>query len=381
MTDFFVGEPDITDIYFEEIADSTGLSVQREQELSRRIKQGDVEARNELVEFNLRYVVKVSKEYQHFGLSMAELISEGNMGLITAAERFDADKGCKFISYAVWWIRQAIIQALADNVRVVRLPMNQFQFLHKVRRSFDRLAHKLGREVAIADVSQDVDVSSKAVEEILIDGNAVSSLDAVYEDESDNLGDNLLGSLNDTTQWSPDVWVLQDILRTKLRNALSVLSEKELFVLIRYFGLDGMEPLTIGDIAVLLDCTRQYVDIVKGDAVRRLRHPKRMKELRELYEGFQYVSANEPRLPIEGYTPKNKRVNNNRQKNGKRGDRHEIEIFRNQCRTVKDLVDELSKRLGRLPQPSEIANESNGLVSEEEANRIQLLLSPQLGIS
>ena len=263
--------------YLGEIANSTPLSSSEEVNLARKIKDGDEGARNALVEANLRFVVSVAKEYQNRGVPLSDLISAGNMGLITAAERFDENKGFKFISYAVWWIRQAILQTLAEQARTVRLPLNKVGLLYKISKASRALQQERVDAPNPEDIASELDVPVEEVRETLICGRAVRSLDATFKEEEDH---SLLDILPDDKQESPESQVLKGCLRGQIESALGSLVGREAEILRLYFGLDGEEPMTLDQIGSRFGLTRERVRQIKEKALHRLRHPSRCDQLR-----------------------------------------------------------------------------------------------------
>lgn len=263
--------------YLGEIANSTPLSASQEVNLARKIKDGDERARNALVEANLRFVVSVAKEYQNRGVPLSDLISAGNVGLITAAERFDENKGFKFISYAVWWIRQAILQTLAEQARTVRLPLNKIGLLYKISKVSRSLQQQRADAPNPEDIATELDVPVEEVRETLLCGRAVRSLDATFKEEEDH---NLLDILPDDRQESPESRVLKGCLRGQIDSALGSLVGRESEILRLYFGLDGEEPMTLDQIGARFGLTRERVRQIKEKALHRLRHPSRCDQLR-----------------------------------------------------------------------------------------------------
>lgn len=263
--------------YLGEIANSKPLSAAEEVALARRIKAGDQTARNQLVEANLRFVVSVAKEYQNRGLPLADLISAGNMGLITAAERFDEEKGFKFISYAVWWIRQAILQTLAEQSRTVRLPLNKIGLLYKISKASRQLMQERADEPEPEDIAAELDVPVEEVKETILCGRSVRSLDATFREEEEH---SLLDVLPDDRQESPEIEVMKGCLRVQIECALDSLVGREAEILRLYFGLDGEEPMTLDQIGARFGLTRERVRQIKEKALHRLRHPSRCDQLR-----------------------------------------------------------------------------------------------------
>ena len=240
--------------YLSEIAGSTPLTSSDEIDLAARIKMGDEEARNDLVEANLRFVVSVAKEYQNRGVPLADLISAGNMGLITAAERFDQDKGFKFISYAVWWIRQAILQTLAEQSRTVRLPLNKVGLLYKISKASRAIRQERADEPDLEEVARQLEVSVEEVKDTLLSGRSVRSLDAKFQEEEEQ---NLLDVLPDENQESPEMDTMRDCMRDQIENALSGLVNREAEIIRLYFGLSGEEPMTLDQIGSRFRLTRE----------------------------------------------------------------------------------------------------------------------------
>ena len=263
--------------YLGEIANSRPLSATEEVGIARQIKKGDEAARNRLVEANLRFVVSVAKEYQNRGVPLADLISAGNVGLITAAERFDENRGFKFISYAVWWIRQAILQTLAEQSRTVRLPLNKVGLLYKISKASGLLQQQRVDDPKPEDIAGQLDVSVEEVRETLMCGRSVRSLDAAFKEEEDH---SLLDIIPDDRQDSPENLVLRGCLRGQIDSALRTLVGREAEILKLYFGLDGEEPMTLDQIGARFSLTRERVRQIKEKALHRLRHPSRCDQLR-----------------------------------------------------------------------------------------------------
>jgi RNA polymerase primary sigma factor len=253
--------------YLEDVAASQPLSSEEEIELARRIKLGDLNARTKLVEANLRFVISVAREYQNQGVPLADLISAGNIGLITAAERFDETKGFKFISYAVWWIRQAVLQTLAEHSRVVRLPLNRVDLLRRISRfSSDRQE----------EIAEELGISVDQVMETLASGQRILSLDATFDDNDEN---SLMEIMADSRQEPPDALLMRNSLEEEIELALGTLEEREAEVVRLYFGLGGVNEMTLEEIGVKFGLTRERVRQIKEKALRKLRHPTRGKKL------------------------------------------------------------------------------------------------------
>lgn len=264
--------------YMKEISDSYPLSSADEADLARRIRTGNVEARNKLVHANLRFVVSVALEYRHRGLALGELISAGNVGLITAAERFDETQGYRFISYAVWWVRQAILQALMEQ-RTVRLPVNRFDLLARISKSFSGLQQKLYADPSARDIATDLGVTLKDVERTLVDSKASLSLDAPLDTES---GHNLLQTLADPGQMDEELD--QKRMQQDIADVLNTLSDREADILRLYFGLDDGEGRTLEQIGEHLGITRERVRQIKETAIQKLRHAARSRRLKPYLE-------------------------------------------------------------------------------------------------
>ena len=268
-------------LYFDDIAESRPLSREREVELSARIQDGDMVARDELVQANLRFVIDVAKNYQNRGLSLLDLISAGNLGLLTAADRFDGTKGYKFISYAVWWIKQSILQTIAEHARTVRLPLNKLSLLKDISKASRRLGQGRESEPGIEEIAAELDVPAEEVLETMLSARSVRSLDESFEEDDER---SLLNILADNTQATPDDNVLHTSARTQLEEVLESLDERELRIIRLYFGLDGSEALTLEQIGGLMGLTRERVRQLKERALGKLRHPTRYQALLALVD-------------------------------------------------------------------------------------------------
>ena len=264
------------DQYLKEISAYPLLTREQEVELARRIKEGDQEALDTLVRSNLRFVVSVAKKYQNQGVALGDLINEGNLGLIRAGQKFDETKGIKFISYAVWWIRQAILQALAEQSRIVRVPLNRAGALHRIGKRTSALLQELGREPTLEEIAEDLDISEEEVERTLALSQAHLSLDAPLAPGEDS---RLLDYLPDQFSPAPDDETYERALSVTIEEALSTLKEREAKILRLYFGLDGQEPMTLEEIGSLLGITRERVRQIKERALGRLRHASRARFL------------------------------------------------------------------------------------------------------
>lgn len=271
----------LIEMYFQDIgSDRGGLSREQELELSLRIQAGDETARNQLVEANLAFVIDVARQYQGRGLAFSDLISTGNLGLITAAERFDARRGFKFISYAVWWIRQAILQAIAEQARTIRLPVNRLELLrHITGAAVDLGANHNGRSPSLEEIAQALGVKPKDVKETMLAGQATRSLDAPAMEN----GDSSLGEiLVDAQAADPSQAVLFRDQREQLDQAIASLQPREQTVLRLYFGLDGEGPMTLEQIGARFGVTRERIRQIKARALAKLRHPAQSRQLRAL---------------------------------------------------------------------------------------------------
>jgi len=267
------------DKYLQEIGKVDLITAEEEIELAQLIKKGGVpgmRALEKMVKANLRFVVSVAKQYQNQGLSLGDLINEGNLGLIKAAKRFDETRGFKFISYAVWWIRQSILQALAEQSRIVRLPLNRVGALNKIGKKFSELEQEFEREPTATELADELEMSiSEITETIKISGRHLS-VDAPFVQGEDN---SLLDVLPNEQQPPPDTDLMQESLRTEVKQVLTTLSEREAEVIKLYFGIDG-NSLTLEEIGEKFNLTRERVRQIKEKAIRRLRHQSRSKTLR-----------------------------------------------------------------------------------------------------
>jgi len=265
------------DLYLREIGETPLINAETEVRLARKIKQGSKKALEQLTKANLRFVVSVAKQYQNQGLSLADLINEGNIGLIKAAKRFDETRGFKFISYAVWWIRQAILQALAEQSRIVRLPLNRVGTLHKIGKISSQLEQGLGRVPSADEIAKKLELTEGEVTDTLKISNSHLSLDAPFSVSEDN---SLIDVLEDEFQPSPDESLLSDSLRLEIDKALNSLTAREAEVINLYFGLNHEKSLTLEEIGARFSLTRERVRQIKEKAIRRLRHASRSRSLR-----------------------------------------------------------------------------------------------------
>lgn len=265
------------DLYLREIGETPLIAAEEEVRLAKQIRQGSKHALESLTKANLRFVVSVAKQYQNQGLSLADLINEGNIGLIKAAKRFDETRGFKFISYAVWWIRQAILQALAEQSRIVRLPLNRVGTLHKIGKVSSSLEQGLGREPSPDEIARELDLSEMEVSDTLKISNSHLSLDAPFSVSEDN---SLIDILEDEFQPAPDEELLDQSLKLEIEKALDTLTPREAEVISLYFGLNHEKALTLEEIGARFSLTRERVRQIKEKAIRRLRHASRSRSLR-----------------------------------------------------------------------------------------------------
>ncbi|TAE56949.1 MAG: sigma-70 family RNA polymerase sigma factor [Bacteroidetes bacterium] len=266
------------DKYLQEIGKVELLTPDEEVELARRIKQGDQVALEKLTKANLRFVVSVAKQYQNQGLSLGDLINEGNLGLIKAAKRFDETRGFKFISYAVWWIRQSILQALAEQSRIVRLPLNRVGALNKIGKAFSKLEQEFEREPSPEELAEILEnMSEEEISDTLkISGRHVS-VDAPFIQGEEN---RLLDVLENDSEPNPDNELINESLSKEVERALSTLTQREAEVIRLYFGIGVEHSLTLEEIGEKFDLTRERVRQIKEKAIRRLRHTSRSKGLK-----------------------------------------------------------------------------------------------------
>jgi RNA polymerase primary sigma factor len=265
------------DKYLQEIGEVPLLTPQEEIELARRIKEADETALERLTKANLRFVVSVAKQYQNQGLSLGDLINEGNLGLIKAAKRFDETRGFKFISYAVWWIRQSILQALAEQSRVVRLPLNRVGALNKIGKTYSALEQEFEREPSASEIADQLDMTDFEVADTLKISGRHLSMDAPFSNSEDN---RLLDVIQNEHLPPPDDDLLDESLRVEIDRALATLTKREAEVVRLYFGLGQEHPLTLEEIGERFNLTRERVRQIKEKAIRRLRHTSRSRALR-----------------------------------------------------------------------------------------------------
>lgn len=265
------------DKYLHEIGKVELLSAEKEVELAKRIKKGDREALETLIKANLRFVVSVSKQYQNQGLSLPDLINEGNLGLIKAAERFDETRGFKFISYAVWWIRQSILQALAEQARIVRLPLNKIGSINKINKAFNKLEQEFQREPTPEEIAEIMEVKSDMIEDSMNFSNVHVSMDAPLRDEEGNTMYDVM--LNEDSP-RPDEELMDSSLRQEIERSLATLGEREAEILRFYFGLKGYQQHTLEEIGDEFGLTRERVRQIKEKAIKKLKNQYRNRLLK-----------------------------------------------------------------------------------------------------
>ena len=263
--------------YLEEIGDFEPLNPDREVELAIKIKQDDHSALEELVKANLRFVVSVAKDYQGQGLPLTDLINEGNLGLIKAAGRFDETRGFKFISYAVWWIRQSILQALAEHSRIVRLPLNRVGTISKITKTAEKLEAEIERSPNEKEIGRQLNMTSDEVIDAMRISRRHQSLNAPFRDGDKN---SLIDIIQDDNQIAPDTPLMNDSLKDEIRNSLDTLKDREKMVIKMYFGIERDYALTLNEIGEEFNLTSERVRQIKEKAIRRLRHRSRSKTLR-----------------------------------------------------------------------------------------------------
>ena len=262
--------------YLQEIGKVELITAEEEVELARRIKNGDRDALEKLTKANLRFVVSVSKQYQNQGLSLPDLINEGNLGLIKAAQRFDETRGFKFISYAVWWIRQCILQALAEQSRIVRLPLNKIGALNKINRAFTQLEQEHEREPSPDEVAEILDLPEDKIASTLELQGRHLSVDAPFQDGEDN---SLLDVLSNPDSPDTDEFLIEESLKQEIERTLNTLPDKESKVIRRFYGI-GCKQMSLEEIGEKFNLTRERVRQIKEKAIRRLKHTSRSKLLK-----------------------------------------------------------------------------------------------------
>ena len=265
------------DKYLQEIGKVDLITAEMEVELAQRIKAGDQIALEKLTKANLRFVVSVAKQYQNQGLTLPDLINEGNLGLIKAAKRFDETRGFKFISYAVWWIRQSILQALAEQSRIVRLPLNKIGSINKINKTYAFLEQAHERVPSAEEIAKELDMTISDVKESMKNSGRHVSMDAPLVEGEDS---NLYDVLRSGESPNPDRELLHESLRTEIERALETLTPREADVVRLYFGLGNQHPMTLEEIGETFDLTRERVRQIKEKAIRRLKHTSRSKILK-----------------------------------------------------------------------------------------------------
>lgn len=265
------------DKYLQEIGREELITAEMEVELAQKIKQGDQVALEKLTKANLRFVVSVAKQYQNQGLTLPDLINEGNLGLIKAAQRFDETRGFKFISYAVWWIRQSILQALAEQSRIVRLPLNQVGSLNKINKAFSKLEQEFERPPSSDELASALDLSEEKVKDTMKVSGRHVSVDAPFVDGEDN---SLLDVMVNNDSPKADLELMRESLQREIERSLTTLSDREKDVVMLFFGIGQQHGLTLEEIGSKFDLTRERVRQIKEKAIRRLRHNSRSKLLK-----------------------------------------------------------------------------------------------------
>ena len=264
--------------YFSEIGKFSPLPPEREVELAIRIQNGDDLAMKELVESNLRFVVSVAKKYQGNGLSLADLINEGNLGLIKAAKRFDHSRGFKFISYAVWWIRQSILQALAEQARLIRLPLNRVGTITKMTKTAEKLEAEIERQPKADEISHQLSMSSDQIVDAMMYSRKLSSLDTPFQDGEEN---SLMDVIENPHEDSPDNLLMRESLKEDVRLSLETLANRERTVIEMYYGISGGRALTLNEIGEIFNLTRERIRQIKAKAIQRLAHKSRSNFLKQ----------------------------------------------------------------------------------------------------
>jgi len=266
------------DKYLQEIGKVSLLTAEDEIELAIKIKNGDPQALEKLTRANLRFVVSVAKQYQNQGLSLGDLINEGNLGLMKAARRFDETRGFKFISYAVWWIRQSILQALAEQSRIVRLPLNRVGVLNRIGKAYRNLEQEFEREPSAEEIATELEMDVQDISETLQVSSKHLSFDAPFTQDEES---RLLDVLENEELPAPDTSLMSESLNAEIEKALSKLSEHEAEVIKLYFGLGDEQPLTLEEIGDRFNLTRERIRQIKEKAIRRLRNATRSKDLKK----------------------------------------------------------------------------------------------------
>ena len=265
------------DKYLQEIGKEELITPEQEVELARKIREGDQKALDKLTKANLRFVVSVSKQYQNQGLTLPDLINEGNLGLIKAAQRFDETRGFKFISYAVWWIRQSILQALAEQSRLIRLPLNRVGTITKITRAAEKLEAEVERQPKGDEIGAQLEMSGDEVLMAMQYSRRHSSLNSPFQEGENS---SLLDIIEDAEAEEPEAKIMMESMSEEVNGALETLSERERVVLEMYFGINRDSAMTLNEIGEEFDLTRERVRQIKEKAIQRLRHRSRSKNLR-----------------------------------------------------------------------------------------------------
>jgi RNA polymerase primary sigma factor len=267
------------DKYLQEIGRVDLITAEEEAKLAQRIRAGDASALDRLTKANLRFVVSVSKQYQNQGLSLPDIINEGNLGLIKAAQRFDETRGFKFISYAVWWIRQSILQALAEQARIVRLPLNKIGIINKVNKAFSDLEQELGRAPTIDELADSLEITNADVQVSIENTGKHVSMDAPLK-EGDEGSSSMYDVLQNSENNNPERDLILESLRGEIERSLSTLKHREADVIRLYFGLENQVPMTLSEIGLRFDLTRERVRQIKEKGIRKLKNTSRSQMLR-----------------------------------------------------------------------------------------------------
>ena len=265
------------DKYLHDIGKVELITAEEEVELARKIKDGDQAALEKLTKANLRFVVSVAKQYQNQGLSLPDLINEGNLGLIKAAQRFDETRGFKFISYAVWWIRQSILQALAEQSRIVRLPLNKIGTINKINKAYAYLEQEYEREPRADEIAALLDITESEVKDSMRNSSRHLSMDASLTQDKDN---NMYDVLKSEDSPTPDTGLLYESLKQEINRTISTLPQREADIIKLYFGLDSKHPMTLEEIGEKFELTRERVRQIKEKAIRRLKNQAKCKNLK-----------------------------------------------------------------------------------------------------
>ena len=264
-------ETDSVDKYLKDVSRYDLIDASQEIELAKQIKKGSQIAVDKLVKANLRFVISVSKQYQNMGLNFEDLISEGNIGLVKAAYKFDETKGFKFISYAVWWIRQAILKAIAEKSRVVYLPLNKINAITKINKAVIELEKKLGRDPNLDDIVEHLDIKRSEVEDYFKYSSRHISMDKPINEQ----GDDLYQIFENSSSSKPDEGMMDDSIKHNIKSVLSTLSEREAFILEKHFGLNGESPMPLEDIAEMLNLTKERIRQIKQKSLIRIKRSMR----------------------------------------------------------------------------------------------------------